>query len=129
MADAAKKLSPEHDIVAELQSFSFFKNFPDHLIGKMAEIAYRRTFSDGEKILRQGQINENLYLLSSGKVDVCVDDKHVATLGQPGDVIGEMSLINSEPCAASIIAKGNVEAVIFSSRDFKNFEGEESGKV
>jgi cAMP-dependent protein kinase regulator len=77
-------------------------------IDLIQKFVYREAES-GRHVLTQGQPGDGLYLLVAGRVKVIrhVDDKShdVATL-KPGDIFGEMSLINNEPVSADVIAIG-----------------------
>lgn len=61
----------------------------------------------GVTIIEEGQPGRGLFMLLSGEVDVAKRDEEskvlLATLG-PGDVFGEISLVNDEPTSASVTA-------------------------
>jgi len=63
----------------------------------------------GKALLTQGQVGDGLYLLVAGRVKVIRHiegaSHEVATL-RPGDIFGEMSLINNEPVSADVVAIG-----------------------
>eukprot|EP01051_Picozoa_sp_SAG22_P013519 SAG22_NODE_1525_length_4227_cov_3.189196_2_plen_886_part_00 len=60
---------------------------------------------DGTAVVKQGQVGEFYYGISSGECEVKVNDKVVASL-VAGQSFGELSLMYDKPCAASIVAKG-----------------------
>jgi CRP-like cAMP-binding protein len=62
------------------------------------------TYLSGHEIIKQGQINNALYIISQGKVQVVVDGISVATL-DAGKEFGEISMLKGHPCNASIISK------------------------
>lgn len=75
----------------------------------------RVSFQPGEFLLHQGQQAEGLYVLIAGRVDVQV----VATAGVrtidesgPGDLLGEMSLVTGQPCAADVVATRPTRALM-----------------
>lgn len=61
----------------------------------------------GVLIVEEGSQGRGLFMLLAGEVDVSKRDAHskvlLATLG-PGDVFGEISLVNAEPTSASVTA-------------------------
>lgn len=65
-------------------------------------------FESGQKVCEEGEPGEALYIIDRGKVKV---SKHtagdfqgdLAVLG-PGSVVGEMSLLDGQPCSATAIA-------------------------
>ena len=52
-----------------------------------------RTLSDGEVLLVQGEGGGDLFILLSGKLVVVRDGVNIATLAQPGTLVGEMSVL------------------------------------
>ena len=68
----------------------------------------RKTFAPNDFLLTQGGGSEIAYLILDGKVEVRLDangnnPRTLAVLGK-GDVVGEMSLLDSTPHMASAIA-------------------------
>ena len=60
----------------------------------------------GESLIRQGEEIKNLYIILSGEFSVRSEsrkDVEIAKIGS-GEVVGEMSFIDSRPPAASVIA-------------------------
>ena len=73
--------------------------------GKNKELI--RHYSAGEVIVREGDITRDMFILQEGKVKVVKQMAgHEIELGtmEKGDFFGEMSLLESEPRTASIIA-------------------------
>ena len=74
--------------------------------GKNKELV--RKFSSGEMILREGDSSKDMFIIQTGKVKVIKNmaghDIELGTL-EKGDFFGEMSLLESEPRTASIIAE------------------------
>jgi cAMP-dependent protein kinase regulator len=93
----------------------------DH--GQRLELARRFTAHDldaGATIIEEGQPGRGLFALLSGEVDVSkVDGQEkvlLATL-RPGDVFGEISLINDGPTTATVTAATR-STVLFLARDY-----------
>lgn len=62
----------------------------------MAELTYQA----GETIVREGDAGSSAYLLKSGKVEVSKtveDTRIVLAVLEPGQVFGEMSLLDEQP--------------------------------
>ncbi|MEZ5880409.1 MAG: cyclic nucleotide-binding domain-containing protein [Nitratireductor sp.] len=62
---------------------------------------------NGTIITTEGVTAGRLTYISRGSVDVVVDGKRVAQC-QPGDFIGEMTVLNGEPASATTLANGGV---------------------
>ena len=52
-----------------------------------------RTLADGEVLLVQGEGGGDLFILLSGKLVVVRDGVNIATISQPGTLVGEMSVL------------------------------------
>ena len=64
-------------------------------------------------LLRAGSLADGLYLITSGRAEVVVDDSEGPTridCSGSGTVVGEMSLITGHPCAADVIAVTDVRS-------------------
>jgi putative peptide zinc metalloprotease protein len=75
----------------------------------------------GDTIVRQGERGDRFYILVDGHVDVSREDaggsRHLATLG-PGQVFGEMALLDQTPRSATVRALTAVETYTLSETDF-----------
>jgi CRP-like cAMP-binding protein len=67
---------------------------------ELAASAARRRFAAGERILRQGDAGDSLFVVERGRVRVSLSDVEVATVGA-GECFGEMSLLAGEPRSAT----------------------------
>lgn len=80
-----------------------------------------KTYSDGELIIRQGEVGNCMYVVQSGKVEVFKvhgDSEIVlATMGE-GDFFGEMALIDRDVRSASIRAAGEARVLKVDKRTF-----------
>ena len=61
-------------------------------------------FAAGAKIFRQGDPGDYMYVVIEGEVDVLAGGSYIRTL-HPGDIFGEMSLIDAAPRSADTVAK------------------------
>ena len=60
-------------------------------------------FSEGRKIMREGQAGVTMYIVMEGKVSIAIGEKTVEELS-PGGVFGEMALVDQSPRTASATA-------------------------
>ena len=83
--------------------------------------ALGRLYSDGELIVRQGEVGECMYIIQKGKVEVFVEKPEgtvvLATL-KAGTVFGEMALFTKEPRVASVRASGKARVLTIDKRGF-----------
>ena len=87
-----------------------------------AEKAGRETFPPGAMIIREGDLADAMYIISSGKVSVIktgVDQQPriVAELGT-GAFFGEIGLLQGVPRTASIRADSTVETIVLDKETF-----------
>ncbi len=88
----------------------------------LAQAVGKQRFKRGELIVEQGKKCDALYIILAGRARVLVTDNRareviLATL-QPGDYIGEMSLIDREPHSASVEAEVQTDALVLGGEDF-----------
>ena len=75
------------------------------------------SIAPGETILAEGETGALMYMIRAGEVQVQVDGVAVEDIG-PGGIFGEMSLIESGPRSARVVAKTTVFAVPLDERKF-----------
>ncbi|MEQ1665036.1 MAG: cyclic nucleotide-binding domain-containing protein [Bdellovibrionales bacterium] len=109
------------DLIASVPLFS---GFPEPLIDNLVKVAEIRRYDPENVILHQGDLNKSLYFLWLGEVDIYVDDGLVANMRRKGDLLGEMSVITSQPCSAKIVAKTQVELIRVNIEDYRSKVGE-----
>ncbi len=81
-----------------------------------------RSFAPGSHLLESGQDAPGVYVIRSGAVAVVVRDlsgreREIATLGK-GECAGEMALMTSEPCSATLRAITATEAWLIEASGF-----------
>jgi len=97
------------EFLKELKQFASFKDFSEEMLSSLAQFVVPYRLSDGQSLLEQGQLNDSLYFLRQGRLKIEVDGQFISEINQPGDLIGEMSLIHRKPAAATVKAVGVVE--------------------
>ncbi len=78
---------------------------------RLAEGMHRFSFARGERILRQGEPGDSLYIIESGEVRVSLagdGSDHAITLLKAGDFFGETSLMTGAPRSATCTAATDV---------------------
>ena len=64
-----------------------------------------RTLADGEVLLVQGEGGGDLFILLSGKLAVVRDGVNIATISQPGTLVGELSVLLGIRNSATVSAE------------------------
>ena len=88
----------------------FLARLSQELAEELINICTAKHYADTQVILQQGVLNEYLYLLKEGLVDVIrrgkeAEETILVTLG-PGECFGEMSLLTGELTSAEVRAHG-----------------------
>lgn len=88
----------------------------------LADAVAKRRFKRGQTIVEQGKKSDALYIILSGRARVLMTDRKsreviLATL-QPGDYIGEMSMIDNEPHSASVEAEIQTDVLVLGRAEF-----------
>lgn len=100
-----------------LKGVEAFKNLTPHELTNVAERMTRRQYMPGEIIIREGEVGEELFLISEGEVEVDREGREVARLG-PGDFFGELALMSGNPRNANVIATRPVDTYVLGKDDF-----------
>jgi ABC-type sulfate/molybdate transport systems ATPase subunit len=102
-----------------LKGVEAFKNLTPNELTEVAERMARRQFMPGEVIIREGEIGEELFLISEGEVEVERAGHEVARLGA-GDFFGELALMSGNPRNATVTATRPVDTYILGKDDFSS---------
>jgi len=100
-----------------LKGVEAFKNLTPHELTNVAERMTRRQFMPGEVIIREGEVGEELFLISEGEVEIDREGREVARLG-PGDFFGELALMSGNPRNANVVATRPVDTYVLGKDDF-----------
>lgn len=101
---------------ADLAQMAIFEDLSPDSRARLAMLSRERTFSAGSHLLRQGETNDRLYVITRGRV--CVEQAEpeinapvlLAELG-PGAIVGESGLLDNEPCSTTVTALEEVQAI------------------
>lgn len=92
------------DLSGDLQRFFLRGSLSTDDVTQIASLCHYQRFAPGETILAEGATNNHLFFIVQGEVRVVRQGETITTLGNPGDVLGEMSLVTQKVCSASNIA-------------------------
>ncbi len=97
-------------------------NLPADALNRLVAVARRRTYRRGEVVFHQGDPGHALYLITEGRLKVVLPaetgEEAILNVLGPGDVLGELALLDAEPRSATIVALEPVELVILAREDF-----------
>jgi GNAT superfamily N-acetyltransferase len=100
---------------------SLFLGFSEEELIVLGERFYERLYSAGETIFTAGSEGQDLYLVLEGKitVDLGEDRGPLATL-RPGDIFGELALLDGQPRTANAVAQTPVRLLQLKRSAFDN---------
>lgn len=102
-----------------LRTAPLFASLDERQRSRIGDLMTIRRFDDGTTILRQGTSAVALYLLLDGQVDVSREPEEggrAVTLARlnPGDVFGEMAVLDDDTRSSSVIAVGPARCALLS---------------
>ncbi len=110
---------PEHDY--DLMKFGFEG---EQAITNELFFKYGKTYEPKTVIIKEGDYGKDVYLIISGKV-VVAEKLHsskkykvLATLG-PGEIFGEMALLDGEPRSATLVAATPCKILVLTPENFE----------
>lgn len=110
------------EIAAEIKNYPFFASFDEDLLLQVCTMVREVDFTAGTTILAAGKMNNQLYFLRSGIVEILVEFEKVNELTGVGEVLGEMSVLSGKAVTADIRAKTNTKCFAISADDFAHVQ-------
>jgi CRP/FNR family transcriptional regulator len=117
------KQQPQLETFAKvLERVPLFTDLGRRELMRLAATCVERDYSAGTYLVRQGQPGVGLFVIVSGHAKVSQEQAGSSRdLGQlgPGDVFGEMALLDDLPRSASVVATDQVRALLLPVYDFR----------
>jgi CRP-like cAMP-binding protein len=114
---------PTRPLVATIARIPFFAGLDADALGRVAATLRTRRFRRGEVIFHAGDPGDALFIIVSGEVKIALpsetgDEAIIATL-RPGDVFGELALLDGAARSATASALAVTEAVVLPRDRFR----------
>ncbi len=110
------------DILKQLRETDFFKELSDDALQAVAAEGTVRRYAEGESIMRKGDAADSFFVILDGNLKIVTQDAKgdeiIINKVQPGETVGEMSLIDQRPRSAGAVALEEVEALELSKDVF-----------
>jgi CRP/FNR family transcriptional regulator, cyclic AMP receptor protein len=110
----------------ELANVPLLQNLASRDVEQLARLLRRRKYARGQVIFLTGDPGINLCIIESGRVKLTLTSQDLGRevaldhLG-PGDVFGELALLDGEPRSADAIAVDPTRLLLLSRDDFRAF--------
>jgi CRP-like cAMP-binding protein len=89
--------------IALLRGVRFFTGAPEATLPMVADACAPVYLEAGARLFLKGDVGDSLYVITAGRVRVHDGELTYNELG-PGDVVGEMAVLDAEPRSASVTA-------------------------
>jgi CRP-like cAMP-binding protein/Zn-dependent protease len=109
--------------VVELRGLSCFANLSTAQLWELLDGGAWVSFVPGDTIMRQGDVGDSFYAISSGQVDIVKDERLVNTIGR-GSYFGEVALLMEVPRTATVTARTPVRAFRLDRGGFDRLVGD-----
>jgi NTE family protein len=101
---------------------SFFRGVPESELADVLSRLERRSYKSGAVLVAEGDRTGEVYIAQSGRAEVVVSDAkgvehRVGGIG-PGGTVGEMSILTSQPAAATVRAATDLDVLVLPEREF-----------
>ena len=99
-----------------LAKVPLFEGCAGPVIEGVADVTTEQSFADGQAIVQQGQVGNGLFIVVSGGARIVAGGRDIGRLG-PGEFVGELSVIDQRPRAATALAEGPTVCLALASWD------------
>ena len=112
------------DTMLLLRRVPLFEGLEPEDLQRIAATSGERTYADGEAIMQEGDLGDELVVVITGAVSVVRrdtdgTDRHIRDYG-PGDHIGELAVLRERPRAATVRATGEVRGLVIGGDALKS---------
>src|SRR6202000_948792 len=95
---------------ARLTAIPIFSELSDDEAKRLAAFASETSAAEGQMLMKEGDYSVELIAIGEGTADVIQGGEKIASLG-PGDLIGEMGLLERRPRNADVIASSPMRLI------------------
>jgi len=103
-------------LTASIRAIGAFDSVPVEAIEKLVEDGRVRHFAVGQRLMRQGEPSDRMYVLLAGRVRVeraNQPDQQAVVLAEfgPGELVGELEVLDHTPRSATVVALESTQAL------------------
>ena len=103
--------------MVEIDAVTLFAGLNSQELADLHKIAQERRLPGGAQIFQEGDPGDGLYVIRNGSVQIThrggMKIQHVFSTLKPGDIFGEMAVIEDRPRSATALALAEVELYFF----------------
>lgn len=109
--------------VARLRALPLFGELDHHDLTRLAAITREISVPAGGVLIAEGDLPYEVLVIEEGEVEVVHHGELLASLG-PGEVVGEIALVEQQRRMATVTARTDVRAVAISAADLNTLARE-----
>ncbi len=106
---------------ARLKKIPVFADLSEDELGHIAALAAEVSVPASKELVREGDYSYDVLAIEEGTASVDRDSEHIADLG-PGDVFGEMGVLQREQRNATVVATSPMLLVTLTSWDIRRLQ-------
>jgi CRP-like cAMP-binding protein len=110
------RTSPKQQRLAAVPMFALCSAEELALLERVADEIHVKA---GEKIIREGGLGREFFVIEAGQAKVIRGGREVATLG-PGDYFGELALLDAPLRNAEVVAESDMDLLVIGVREFNS---------
>jgi signal transduction histidine kinase len=107
--------------VTALQSNKLFSQLPEAELRQLENVTRQMSFSPGQQIFKEGDPGEGVYFIKTGQVQISTfvesGERYMFSKIGPGEMFGEMAVLDDKPRSASASA-GTAAELYFVPREY-----------
>ena len=114
LREKIRKFAAQGVLRAFLSRTALFANVPDHRLARFLDSLESRRLEPGERLIREGSPGESAYIVKDGQLRVFAekDPDNVIFRPKPGDLVGEIALIQNVRRTRSVAALTAAEVLV-----------------
>ncbi|MEW6680922.1 MAG: Crp/Fnr family transcriptional regulator, partial [bacterium] len=108
-----------------LRFVPIFSSLPPRDLEELGKIANFKTYKKNNLLFLKDDLGVHLFIVKRGSVKVIVEHEDgreiILSILYPGDIFGEMSLLDGKPRSATVVAKEDCEVLTITRNKFLSF--------
>lgn len=97
-------LKENKEILQKLRKITALEFFEEKDLHGLLKLSKAVKYEPGDIIIREGQQENWIYFILSGKIGIQKEGETIGVLKRQGDIFGEMGIVDGSPRSATIIA-------------------------
>jgi CRP-like cAMP-binding protein len=114
---------PSQDRIQLLRSVPLFRALNSKELARVDRLVAIVHLDTDEQLTKEGTVGRQAFIILSGQAAVTVAGRPIATVG-PGEIIGEMALLDHQPRSATVTALEPMQAFLIDLQSFNSLLSE-----